>query len=146
MVQETYEKYEDAMVLGKDSVPCLAPLSDSSAASSASCDESLDYSPHNKASTSEALSIPEVINEVSIDITASDNDSEDDKHVRFGSIEIRCYPVILGDHPECAAGPPVSTSSERRLRCSTLLLQRFPNLCMSVLLPRSIDYDRMGTL
>ncbi len=30
------------------------------------------------------------------------------KHVAFSDIEIRKYPVILGDHPECCLGPPVS--------------------------------------
>mmetsp|Transcript_14023 Transcript_14023/g.17665 ORF Transcript_14023/g.17665 Transcript_14023/m.17665 type:complete len:244 (+) Transcript_14023:123-854(+) len=28
--------------------------------------------------------------------------------VKMGEIEIRTYPVILGDHPECSAGPPVT--------------------------------------
>jgi hypothetical protein len=30
------------------------------------------------------------------------------KHVSFGDLEVRKYPVILGDHPECSMGPPVS--------------------------------------
>ena len=29
------------------------------------------------------------------------------KHVRFSTIEIRKYPMILGDHPDCSEGPPV---------------------------------------
>jgi hypothetical protein len=30
------------------------------------------------------------------------------KRVRFGTLEIRAYPVTLGDNPACSHGPPVS--------------------------------------
>lgn len=30
------------------------------------------------------------------------------KNVSFGDLEVRKYPVMLGDHPECSMGPPVS--------------------------------------
>lgn len=30
------------------------------------------------------------------------------KRVSFGDVEVQKYPVILGDHPECGMGPPVS--------------------------------------
>ena len=30
------------------------------------------------------------------------------KRVSFGELELRKFPVILGDHPECYMGPPVS--------------------------------------
>jgi hypothetical protein len=30
------------------------------------------------------------------------------RHVSFGDLEVRKYPVMLGDHPECSMGPPVS--------------------------------------
>lgn len=30
------------------------------------------------------------------------------KKVHFGNLEVRNYEIILGDHPDCSAGPPVS--------------------------------------
>lgn len=30
------------------------------------------------------------------------------KHVRFGNVEMRNYEIVLGDHPDCSSGPPVS--------------------------------------
>jgi hypothetical protein len=30
------------------------------------------------------------------------------RHVSFGKLEVRYYPIILGDHPDCSEGPPVS--------------------------------------
>lgn len=36
--------------------------------------------------------------------------SKGEKHVRWGSLEIRKYPIIPGIHPDCVAGPPVRTS------------------------------------
>lgn len=33
-------------------------------------------------------------------------------NVRMGEIEIRTYPVILGDHPDCSSGPPVTIAWE----------------------------------
>jgi hypothetical protein len=33
------------------------------------------------------------------------------KSVRFGSLELRVYPITLGDNPACSYGPPVRNSS-----------------------------------
>lgn len=34
--------------------------------------------------------------------------SEKRKHVHFGELHMRCYELVLGDHPDCSSGPPVS--------------------------------------
>ena len=34
--------------------------------------------------------------------------SSSDKHVHFGNLEMRNYEIVLGDHPDCSSGPPVS--------------------------------------
>jgi hypothetical protein len=31
-----------------------------------------------------------------------------DRRVRFGTVELRVYPMTLGDNPSCSYGPPVS--------------------------------------
>lgn len=36
------------------------------------------------------------------------SDENDQKHVSFASLEIREYNQVLGDHPCCTVGPPVS--------------------------------------
>lgn len=43
------------------------------------------------------------------------------KEVSFGRTQVRKYPIILGDHPDCAFGPPVSeTTKHKRLEKSGL--------------------------
>lgn len=32
-----------------------------------------------------------------------------DSHVMWGDVEVRIYPIIPGDHPDCVQGPPVSS-------------------------------------
>lgn len=34
--------------------------------------------------------------------------SSEGKKVHFGSLEMRNYEVVLGDHPDCSSGPPIS--------------------------------------
>ncbi len=82
----------------EDSVPDAEPVSDSSAAS---CD-------HDPSHRHEFLpqNVPlEVGGEEFREhpLVAS-------KQVSFGDLEIRKYAVILGDHPECCMGPPVSSA------------------------------------
>lgn len=36
------------------------------------------------------------------------SDSAEDKHVSFANVQIRVFQQVLGDHPCCTAGPPVS--------------------------------------
>ena len=41
--------------------------------------------------------------------SSSERSSSDGKpHVSFGDLEVRNYAVVLGDHPDCSSGPPVS--------------------------------------
>jgi hypothetical protein len=86
----------------EESLPQLVPVSDCSAASS-------EYGGHGPLESEVEVSIPEVLKDFSgVEVGYSSSCQEPEvKHVAFGSLEIRCYPVILGDHPECAMGPPV---------------------------------------
>lgn len=85
-------------------VPGAAPVSDSSA-SSASCCETLSCPPSPL--KRHPLHVPlEVGGKDFYPVNAVPKYSQ--KHVSFGELEIRKYPVILGDHPECSMGPPVS--------------------------------------
>jgi len=76
------------------SVPDAMPVSDSSASSMGeSCWE-------------DSGSVPQ-------EVSASSETAIAKKHVCFGDCEIRKYPVILGDHPDCLMGPPVSILQSR---------------------------------
>ena len=85
---------------GNRDVPDLEPVSDCSASSCeihGPCDQ--DYGPQN----------------VPLEVGGEkfrEHPFVDSKHVAFGDIEIRKYPVILGDHPECCLGPPVSLNRQ----------------------------------
>eukprot|EP00567_Pseudictyota_dubia_P018122 CAMPEP_0197438996 /NCGR_PEP_ID=MMETSP1175-20131217/5836_1 /TAXON_ID=1003142 /ORGANISM="Triceratium dubium, Strain CCMP147" /LENGTH=332 /DNA_ID=CAMNT_0042968817 /DNA_START=96 /DNA_END=1095 /DNA_ORIENTATION=+ len=37
-----------------------------------------------------------------------DEKSARQKRVSFGQLSVRKYPIVLGDHPECSCGPPVT--------------------------------------
>lgn len=41
----------------------------------------------------------------------SSTSSGEEKHVHFGDLEMRNYEIVLGDHPDCSSGPPVSEDS-----------------------------------
>lgn len=38
----------------------------------------------------------------------SSTSSSEVKKVHFGDLELRNYEIVLGDHPDCSSGPPVS--------------------------------------
>jgi len=78
-------------------LPELAPVSDSSASSSDSI--LLDRS---------ALHVPLEVGGESF----KEQCCGTPKRVSFGDVEIRKYPVILGDHPNCEVGPPVTIDWE----------------------------------
>lgn len=40
------------------------------------------------------------------------------KKVAFGRVQVNKYPIILGDHPACAEGPPVSQLLKASAACS----------------------------
>lgn len=50
-------------------------------------------------------------NELSL-ASALSSKAPDSRQVSFGKLEVRYYPIILGDHPDCSEGPPVSSSSD----------------------------------
>lgn len=80
-------------------VPSAVPVSDSSASSS-------DF----EASTSldsRIQSVPLEVGDVGFRPCLLTK-----KRVSFGDLQMRKYPVILGDHPECTMGPPVSLITE----------------------------------
>jgi len=100
----------DILKRSEDSgVPELEPVSDASASS---CDQdaflSLDTQP---------LNVPL---EVGGD-EFREHPLVGSKQVSFGNVEIRKYPLILGDHPECCLGPPVTIDWEPfRCKCFSI--------------------------
>jgi hypothetical protein len=83
-------------------VPGVAPVSDSSASSSSCCDTVCGPA---SPLTSQLLHIPLEVGGTEFHPVNLPNKQ---KRVSFGELEIRKYPLILGDHPECCMGPPVS--------------------------------------
>lgn len=58
-----------------------------------------------------------------------------EKHVSFATLEFRQYDIILGDHPNCSVGPPVSFRIDRgcNVCISSYIHQPF--------LPLLLDYN-----
>jgi hypothetical protein len=48
--------------------------------------------------------------DASLEEWAIDTDEPLRRRVTFGEVEIRKYPIIPGNHPDCVSGPPVSTA------------------------------------
>jgi len=44
--------------------------------------------------------------------SSSSSSSSEQKKVHFGNLEMRNYAIVLGDHPDCSSGPPVSIGWE----------------------------------
>jgi hypothetical protein len=90
--------------------PRVAPLSDSSASSSSSC-EAVGCPPSQP--MSQPLHFPlEIEGGGFVPVNPHNKQqtqNKQQKHVQFRDVEIRKYPIILGDHPECSMGPPVSS-------------------------------------
>mmetsp|Transcript_27683 Transcript_27683/g.42635 ORF Transcript_27683/g.42635 Transcript_27683/m.42635 type:complete len:200 (+) Transcript_27683:185-784(+) len=109
MTSDTFtHKFGELDIDGSESLPQLAPVSDCSAASS-------EYSGHQPIVESGVeISIPTVLKAFpGLEVDDSSCCHEDcGRRVTFGSLEIRSYPVILGDHPECAMGPPLALGWE----------------------------------
>jgi hypothetical protein len=92
-----------------DEVPDAAPVSDSSASSSESLYGSIQLPLHCQLDCIAPADYKTVPGEVGGESFRS---GLTEKHVSFGDTEVRKYPVILGDHPECSMGPPVSSLCE----------------------------------
>jgi hypothetical protein len=43
-----------------------------------------------------------------------------DRRVRFGTVELRVYPMTLGDNPSCSHGPPVSGHEGTAIKIMTI--------------------------
>jgi len=94
-----------------DVLPDLVPTSDNSESSDGSFGASLQY----QKSVSELskglsnVSISTMGYESSARIAAeTDEWMKQEKKVRWGRLDVRMYPTIPGDHPDCEQGPPVS--------------------------------------
>ena len=96
-------------LLACDDVPNLAPLSDSSASSS------IDFIDDELLDSSEFDCVQVGGLETTLPIESTSRLTCDlgmkKKHVSFGSLEVRKYPIVLGDHPDCSMGPPVRSLS-----------------------------------
>ena len=92
----------------EDDVPTAARLSDSSASSSN------DHECSNLSLT--PVKVPlEIGGECFCEDPA-------DKKVSFGLVEFRHHPIIMGDHPDCSQGPPVSLSNSFQLDTGFVVL------------------------
>lgn len=43
-----------------------------------------------------------------IDVSGIQEGDAETKRVSFGRLSVRKYPIVLGDHPDCSCGPPVT--------------------------------------
>lgn len=110
-----------------ETVPNSVPVSDFSASSSESTGLPL---PRVEKGLAESCSdIPKVPGEV-----GGESFVVDKKHVSFGNCELRLYPVMLGDHPDCASGPPVSHGQAIRSCCTFQSALTFQLQCYRSLL------------
>lgn len=66
------------------------------------------YSSHGKPSAEQQHYRPPLTPKRS-SLKHSDSSNEQ-KRVHFGNLEMRNYEIVLGDHPDCSSGPPVSHS------------------------------------
>lgn len=57
-----------------------------------------------------------------------------EKRVGFDQLEIRKYPIILGDHPDCVEGPPVSEVNTSLCLVEVMTYTRLDS--MLLILPR----------
>jgi hypothetical protein len=98
-----------------EELPNLIPLSDSSSSSS---EYGESYAIQSQcgdgccAAIDDMRKVPSIVNmSLHHDQSSFRSDSStcsSKKRVSFGNLEIRNYPVALGDHPNCSLGPPVS--------------------------------------
>jgi hypothetical protein len=113
---------KQALSEGGCSIPEVTAVSDSSASSSSCCETHGCMSP---LLISQPLHIPlEVGGEQFVPV----NLPIAEKRVKFGEVEIRKYPLILGDHPECCMGPPVRLLvliHQAKMRCNHGLSAHF---------------------
>lgn len=84
-------------IFDHDDLPNLSPASVSSGASDSSC---FSHNDSHQSIDSLNSSLPK-------EIPVIFETKPSNRKVSFGDVEIRTYPVILGDHPDCV-GPPVS--------------------------------------
>jgi hypothetical protein len=92
------------MVISEE-VPDVTPVSDSSASSSEYSNFASPQCGVECTMPSEFHDVPGVVGDESFFEAL---DCSDEKHVSFGYCVVRKYPVVLGDHPECSMGPPIT--------------------------------------
>jgi len=111
-----YNDSSSRVVTLDDAIPGAVPVSDSSASSFAS--ETIEDF-HRSIEP-----LPQSITPIQEEPVLNGSIT---RRISFGDIEIRKYPVILGDHPDCEMGPPVTIDWEPFKR-KTFSIDRFEEL------------------
>jgi hypothetical protein len=108
MMKEVY-----ILPLEEEEVPALSPVSDTSQ-STIESSSTIEDIIHDMGSGSVCVEDQAPQNIVSIQRTLPSHDSTSDiessgrsRCVSFGQVEMKEYPMILGDHPDTEDGPPV---------------------------------------
>jgi hypothetical protein len=96
---------EDNIMVISEEIPDVTPLSDSSASSSEYSSFASPRCGVECAVPSEFHDIPGVVGDESFFEALH---CSDEKRVSFGDCVVRKYPVMLGDHPGCSMGPPIT--------------------------------------
>ena len=94
-----------------DVMPDVVPTSDNSESSAGSFAASLEYrkSVSQLSKGLSNMSISTMGYESSARISEETEEwMTQERKVRWGNLDVRMYPTIPGDHPDCEQGPPVS--------------------------------------
>jgi len=96
--------------LARDGTPWLQPISDSTLSTTSSRSQLSDIDDY-PCSMEDEYSNPATNTSTEMDLKDEESTSgpaRKPSKVRWGSVDVRVFPIIPGDHPDCDRGPPLT--------------------------------------